>query len=420
MTSRVSLPADGLPQSQLRFAYLISQYPAVSHTFILREVRALRDRNITVDVASINDAHDPAQLTSIEREEAARTFYVKHAGALGALRALFWLTVSNPLGIVKGLRAAMRLGGTDPRLLLQNLFYFLEAAIMTRWMRGNSLRHLHVHFATPAAAVGVIVTAMAPITLSITVHGPDEFYDVTRYSLVQKFDAARFIVCISFFAQSQVMKFTPSTKWKNIDVARLGVDCEAFRPRPSMAQQHFNILCVGRLVAAKGQRILIEAVEQLDLAGRSVRLVLVGDGPDASYLRELVRLKKLDHIVTFAGSVNQDNIQEFYRQADVFAMASFAEGIPVVLMEAMAMEIPSVATRVMGIPELIDDGENGLLVAPSDVNGLAEALTRLMDDRTFAETLGRAGRIRVSEAYELGKSADRLAAIFRERLAGCL
>jgi glycosyltransferase involved in cell wall biosynthesis len=266
----------------------------------------------------------------------------------------------------------------------------------------------------------MILTAMTPVTLSITVHGPDEFYDVTRYSLVQKFEAARFIVCISFFAQSQVMKFTPPAKWKNLDVVRLGVDCEEFQPRTTNPHQGFNVLCVGRLVAAKGQRILIEAVERLVLAGHLVRLVLVGDGPDRSSLTELVHHRNLNHLVTFAGSVNQDGIQEFYRQADVFAIASFAEGIPVVLMEAMAMEIPSVATRVMGIPELIEDGENGLLVPPSDVCGLAEALFRLMDDRSLAESLGRAGRVRVSEAYELGKSVDRLAAIFRQRLAGCI
>ncbi len=419
MISEMSLPAKGtIAKGELRLAYLISQYPAVSHTFILREVRALRERGIVIEVASINDPHPLAQMTAIERAETEQTFYIKRAGPLVALLSLTWLVFKRPAGLARGLLTALRLGGADVSRTIRNLFYFFEAAMIARWMHHRALRHLHVHFATPAATVGVLVTKMAPVTLSITVHGPDEFYDVTTYSLLEKVEAARFIVCISFFAQSQLMKLAPPTKWKALSVIRLGVDCTEFQPRSPRIHECFTVLCVGRLVAAKGQRILIDAVERLVAAGRAVRLILVGEGADRSALEQFVSDKKLANTVTFAGAVNQDDIQAFYQQADAFAIASFAEGIPVVLMEAMAMEIPCIATRVMGIPELIEDGENGLLVAPSDVRGLGDALCRLMDDSGFAGRLGRAGRMRILQAYELNSSSDRLAALFHQRLVG--
>ena len=177
-----------------------------------------------------------------------------------------------------------------------------------------------------------------------------------------------------------------------------------------------QVLCVGRLVSSKGQRILIEAVDRLRKAGRDVKLQLVGDGPDRADLEALVRECDLSQVVAFAGVVNQDNIGAYYRNADIFALASFAEGIPVVLMEAMAMEIPCVATRITGIPELIEDGVNGLLVAPSDVDSMAAAIERLMISPELCESLGKAGRLRVQQQYELAGSADRLKEIFLSRL----
>jgi glycosyltransferase involved in cell wall biosynthesis len=397
--------------------YLVSKYPAVSHTFILREIAALRERGIAIDVASINDADDRGSMTQAERDEAERTFYVKRAGALGALKAIAWMAVRHPGKLLAGLRIAMKLGGTDARRILLCLFYFAEAVILAGWLRERSLTHLHVHFATPAATVALILTHMAPVTFSMMVHGPDEFYDVTNYYLPEKIAAARFVVCISFFAQSQLMKLSPGEDWHKFDVARLGVDCQHFTPRPFQTSPDiFEILCVGRLVSAKGQRILIQAAEQLILQGRRIQLRFVGDGPDRRNLEDVVNERGLSEQVRFEGSINQDRIREFYLRADVFALASFAEGIPVVLMEAMAMEIPCVATGINGIPELIRDGIDGLLVAPSDADSLALALTRLMDDPAMRESLGKAGRQRVQRSYEISGSADRLSHVFRSRL----
>jgi len=402
---------------QLRIGYLVSKYPAVSHTFILREAAALRERGIAIDVASINDPPPRNELTEIERSEADRTFYVKRQGAIGALKAAAWMAVHYPAGLFRGLRVALQLAGWDLARIVLCCFYLAEAAILAKWLHQRGLTHLHVHFATPAATVGLVLTHIAPVTLSITVHGPDEFYDVTDYYLAQKIEAARFVICISFFAQSQLMKLSPSKDWHKFDLARLGVDCAHFTPRPLPSSSGpCQIVCVGRLVSTKGQHILIMAVERLIRAGRRIQLRFVGDGPHRRELEEMVRDRGLSGNILFQGAVNQDRIQTYYDEADIFALASFAEGIPVVLMEAMAMEIPCVASSINGIPELIQDGVEGLLVPPSDIEGLARALARLMDDPALRESLGKAGRQRVLASYELSKSADHLADVFRRRL----
>ena len=409
-------PFSGAKYKQLRVGYLVSMYPGVSMTFILREVVALRKRQIEIEVASINTPSSTS-LTQEEKVEAANTFFVKKVGAAGALKAALWIALRHPLRLAGGLGTAWKLSGSDLSRLTLYAFYWLEAIIVMKWMADRSLDHVHVHFATPAATVAVILARMAPVTFSMTVHGPDEFYDVPGYNLAEKVAASRFVVCISFFARSQMMKLSHGREWSKFDLARLGVDCSHFSPAPRRAApEPFEILCVARLASTKGQRILIEAVEHLIEDGRKVHLRLIGDGPDREYLESFVAERKLSGQVSFEGSINQEQIRAFYAAADIFAMASFAEGIPVVLMEAMAMEIPCVATNIHGIPELIRDGIDGLLVAPSDIQGLCEALSRLMDERELRESIGKAGRLRVQEHYDLSRSVDQVAAIFRQRL----
>jgi glycosyltransferase involved in cell wall biosynthesis len=402
----------------MRIAYLISKYPAVSHTFILREVLGLRERGIRIEVASINAGPPPARLTQVEAAEAASTFYIKAQSFAGALRSIVWLLMRRPAALLRGLRAALTLSAPDPARMLLSLLYLAEAAILSRWIQQRALSHLHVHFASQAATVALLTTYLAPVTLSISVHGPDEFYDVPGSFLSAKVARARFLVCISYFAQSQMMKVSPGRDWHKFEISRLGVDTAHFAPRPArLTPLVFEILCVGRLVETKGQQILIEAVAGLVRSGRPVHLTLVGGGPDRAGLEELVSDLGLKDNIRFTGAINQDHIQTFYAAADIFALASFAEGIPVVLMEAMAMEIPCVATGINGIPELIRDGVDGLLVFPSDVDGLAAAIARLIDEPELRLALGVAGRARIQQSYELSKSTDRLAAVFRSRLA---
>ena len=401
-----------------RIAYLVSQYPAYSHTFILREVLQLRQFGMEIVVASINNPDRPLEkLTEIERAEAEQTFYVKAQGIAKAGAALAKTLLSNPMGLWRGIKHARKLGGWDIKRLLYHGFYLLEALLIGQWLRSQHITHLHVHFATPAASVGMLVKTVFGTGFSFTVHGPDEFYDAAGYNLPEKILAADFIFCISHYARSQVMKLSPVTAWPKFDVCRLGVDPQRFAPAPkTQVNCQCELLCVGRLTSAKGQAILLEAVAELQTRQVPVRLTLVGMGPDEKSLQAYAEQLGIRGQVRFTGAVDQDHILRYYQTADMFVLPSFAEGLPVVLMEAMAMEIPCITTAITGVPELIQNGEDGLLVAASDVNGLADAISRLANDPELRRKIGQAGREKVLAEYDLHKNTELLFKAFSSRL----
>ena len=417
IATRSVLPA-GRSDDPIRIAYLVSEYPAVSHTFILREVERLRRVNFEICVASINSPDRSAKaMTFEERDETAATFYVKKEGVRGAALANLDVLLKHPKSYFAGLWFALRLAGTDLRRLIFAVFYFVEAVILGRWMESQGLRHLHVHFANAASMVGLIASRTFPIEFSLTVHGPDEFYDASGSRLAEKIAGASFACCIGQFARSQLMRLSPPWEWDKLEIGPLGVDPQRFAPRPFRPSPGtFEILSVGRLVPAKGQYVLIAAVERLVKSTPNLRLRLVGDGPDREGLERAIAAAGLGRHIVLEGSVNQDRIRDFYRQADIFVLASFAEGIPVVLMEAMAMEIPCVSTFVAGIPELIRSDIDSILVPPSDSHALAGAIKRLMDDSALRHRLGIAARRRVMEKYNLDRNVTQLAAIFADRI----
>lgn len=405
--------------SKVRLAYLISRYPAISHTFILREVMSLRQMGFEISVASINNPDRKlSELTIEEQSEVARTYYVKNHGFKGALKAHTKKFFNTPFAYISALIFAMHLAGSDLKKVIYNFFYFVEAVMIGLWMQEENFSHLHIHFATPAATVGMIVEKLFSFTFSITVHGPDEFYDVSKFKLTEKIENSSFICCIGSYARSQLMKLSSPKNWSKFEVVPLGVDPTNFTPKDFRNESDtFELICVGRLVAAKGQQILINAFGELVKEGWRLRLRLVGDGPDRSQLEESVKKLGLEDSVIFEGAVNQDRIRDLYKQADIFALASFAEGIPVVLMEAMAMEIPCVTTFITGIPELIRDGVDGLLVPPSDTVELKGAITRLISDSNLRQCIAKAGRKRVLQKYNLNENTKLLAEVFKRRLS---
>ena len=402
----------------ISLAYLTSTYPTLSMSFLLREVIELRAMGIRIDVASVNMPDRPAeQLTAEESIEARNTYHLKKHGLKGAIVANEKTLLTNFGGYCRGVRMVFRLGGLDLKGLFYHLMYFIEALMVGIWMKQKRLHHVHVHLGSQAATVGLYVRTIFGVGFSITVHGPDEFYDAKGQHLTEKIAAADFICCISFFCRSQLMKFSPYSDWHKLIVSRLGVNTAEFSPKPLRdAPEPFSILCVGRLVPSKGQHQLIDAVERLARQGRRVRLHLVGGGPDDVSLRQRVSQFEDPGTVVFEGPVNHDRIRALYDAADLFCIPSFAEGIPIVLMEAMASGIPCVTTQIAGIPELIRTGIDGLLVAPSDLDGLTDALATLMEDQALRDRLSKSGRQRICQYYDLRRNVEELAAIFSERL----
>ena len=399
-------------------AYLVSRYPTISMIFVLREVLQLRELGFRIDTASINPPdRAPDRLTPEEAAEAARTYCVKCHGVVGAAVAHLQTILGNLLGYLRGVGLAFALGGLDLKRLFLHLMYFTEALMVGQWMRRSRQHHLHCHLGQQAATVGLYVRRVFGFGYSITVHGPDEFYDARGQCLAEKIAAADFLVCISSFARSQLMLLSPRIHWNKFVVSRLGVDPRLFSPAEQASEKERpEILCIGRLTPAKGQHLLIDAVERLAQQGRRVRLRLVGGGPDEPSLREHAAQIMMAENVIFEGAVNQDRIRTLYAAADIFCLPSFAEGVPVVLMEAMAMGIACVSTNITGIPELIRNGIDGLLVPPADLDALVDALATLMDDPALRERLGASGRGRILEHYNLERNVEQLARHFVERV----
>jgi glycosyltransferase involved in cell wall biosynthesis len=406
--------------SSKKIAYLVALYPAVNHTYILREIRELRRLGWDIHVASIRpDTRPASQLTAEEREELSHTWCVKTQGLSGALRAHLVSLTTQTRSYVSGMLSALRLGGVDFSKAVRNLIYFTEALIVGQWMQSRGLAHIHIHF---ASTVGLLLAKTFPVTISITIHGPAEFEEPATFHLREKIEAATFICAISNYGRSQLMKASTPDQWGKLETVPLGIDPDAFMPdsKSSFERSSFDVISVARLSPEKAQRILIDAVATLVNEGRRVRLCLVGEGPDRRALERHIAARKLSGTVRLEGALNQEQLKTLYRESDAFALASFAEGVPVVLMEAMAMEIPCVATWIAGVPELIQDGQDGLLVTPSGVTQLSAAIARLMDDPDLRKRIAKAGRYKIIEHYNLSKNAVLLAKVFEKRVSNLL
>jgi len=402
----------------MKLGYLVSQYPALSHTFVLREVRALRSCGIEVCVVSVRRCdRSTAKLSTDEAEEAMQTFSVLGAGYLHAIIANLCILCRHPLGYLRGLLYAWSLSRGTPRLVLMYTFYFLEAVVAGNYFERQQVRNIHTHF---SSTVLLILARIFCVRYSLTVHGSGEFVDVIGFHLAEKVAGATFVATVAQYGMSQVLNASEAAHWHKVVVLPLGVDVDAYRPKSSPRRapgEPFRLLSVGRLSAPKGYPILIEAVALLRGRGRNVRLTLVGEGPLRTALEGQIAVRGLGDLIYLAGACNHDRVVSFYDSSDAFVLSSFLEGVPVVLMEAMAMELPCVATWITGIPEIIETDVEGLLVPPASASAIADAVTRLMEDPEGARRLGIAARRKVLAKYHLGRNVERLAQEFRARLA---
>jgi colanic acid/amylovoran biosynthesis glycosyltransferase len=255
------------------------------------------------------------------------------------------------------------------------------------------------------------------VPYSMMLHGPDEFYDVNKFYLRQKVEQAAFVLCISDYTRSQAMKVSDPAHWGKLHVIRLGVDLVRFTPNPAVDRRSsVEILCIGRLVPTKGHLILLHSFAHLVKSGYDLRLRLIGDGAGRCTLESFISSEQLETRVILEGALNHEATRQKLSHADIFVLSSFAEGLPVALMEAMAMEIPCISTFVAGIPELIRDGLDGLLVPASSEQALSAALERLISDAELRRRFAIAGRQRVEEFYDLQKNVRSLAATLEDCL----
>jgi glycosyltransferase involved in cell wall biosynthesis len=263
----------------------------------------------------------------------------------------------------------------------------------------------------------MLASALTGIGYSITVHGPHIFFDPTHWALREKVKFSRFIVCISHHCKSQMMLFSDQSDWDRYQIVHCGVDPHQFR-YVEVKRHARKLLYTGRLAAEKGLPVLFESLRLLGQQDYDYELTLVGDGDERKSLENLARQMGIADRLVFAGFASQEKVKDYLMQTDVFILPSFAEGVPVSLMEAMACGVPVIATHVGGIAELIEPGETGLLVPASDALALRDAIASYLNDYGLREKVSRQEREKVLSDFNLDKEVDKLARLFRSHAGG--
>lgn len=394
-----------------RLAYLTSLYPAASHTFIQREIAGLRALGFTIETCSVRRP-DPAHLIGPEEREAeAGSFYILDAARKPATlpRALLF-ALTRPGRTLRTLALAWRTAPPGFRGGLKQLAYLAEALILARHLVDRKVDHLHNHFADPSANAAMLTSELSGIPFSYTLHGPAELYEPEKWQLREKTARAAFVACISYFARSQAMYFSDPAHWHKLRIVHCGVLPDLYDSTPPAPHPGTRLIFVGRLTAIKGLRVLIEAFARARETRPDLHLTLVGDGDDRAHLEKLAA--PLGGAVTFAGYLSQGEVARALAGSDALVLPSFAEGLPVVLMEALASARPVIATQVAGVSELVKDGVNGFVVPPGDADSLARRIGELADDPALRNRMGEAGRARVRDEFDVRQEAARIGALF--------
>jgi glycosyltransferase involved in cell wall biosynthesis len=387
-----------------KIAYLTGEYPRASDTFIQREVANLRQLGHEVLTCSIRTTGTEHLVGPEQREEHARTFKVLEAvrNPATTLKAhLRWM--KTPERYFSALRLAWQTAPKGVKGRLYNLIYFVEAGVLAARLADDRVTHLHNHIAKASCTVAMLAGALSGIRWSFAIHGPDIFFEPHHWRIDEKAARASFVACISHFCRSQLMCFADAGHWDKLHIVHCGVDPSRYAP--SEERGSLQALFVGRLAGVKGVPILIEAMASLAEKYPELTLRLVGDGPDRTALEAEVVRRGLQDRMIFLGYQSQSEVAEELSRTDIFVLPSFAEGVPVVLMEAMASCVPVLTTRIAGVPELVEDGVSGRLVPPGDVTAFAQALDDMLANPDLRTKYGTAGRAKVLAEYDAAAEA---------------
>lgn len=399
----------------MRIAYLINQYPAVSHSFIRREILALERQGHDVFRMSVR-GWDNAPQGKEDQLEQTRTRYVLRGGAMQLLFAFLRTLITQPIRLGRTIGLVWRASRRADRPLSVHLIYLLEACRVALWLRAEKSEHLHAHFGTNSAAVAMLAHELGGPRWSFTAHGPEEFDRAKFIALPEKIRRADLVVAVCSFGRSQLFRNVSHEYWQKIQVVRCGIEPTFYESAPDGPGAERRLICVGRLCEQKGQLLLIDAVRRLSERGTKFELVLAGDGEMRPELETLIARYKLQNTVRITGWISSDQVRDEILAARALVLPSFAEGLPVVIMEAMALRRPVISTFVAGIPELINPGEHGWLVPAGDAEALAAAMQTCLDApfETVAQ-MGEAARGRVLERHDVDREAAKLIELFRRR-----
>lgn len=373
----------------MRVAYLTNQYPSVSHTFIRRELTELERQlgevaRFTIRESSFKIVDDDDQ------RELDKTFPVLKQPKSRWVKTLLRTGLGRLPQSLHGLRKALSLGVGSQSGLPKHMVYFVEALLLLEEMKARGIDHLHVHFGTNPAAVAQIMRAMGGPQYSFTVHGPDELDAPKSLSLGSKITDAAFVVAITSFCAGQLRRWVDHQHWDKIKVVHCTVGDEFFDQATPIDPESKTFVCVGRLSAQKGQLLLVEAFALAIEDGVDANLVLCGDGEMRGEIESLIKRYNIEDRVRITGWISGEQVREELLASRCLALPSFAEGLPMVIMEAFALQRPVLTTYIAGIPELVVDGENGFLIVSGDKETIREGIKRVM--ATPLETLSAMGK----------------------------
>lgn len=402
----------------MRIAYCINQYPKVSHSFIRREILALECQGFEVLRIALR-GWDGDLVDAADLRERERTRYLLQGGLIALLPALLGMLLVAPRRLLQGLRLALRLGRHADQHWLFHLAYLAEACRMLRWLREFGVGHVHAHFGTNSATVAMLAHALGGPPFSFTVHGPEEFDKPQLIHLGEKIRRAALVVAISSYGRSQLYRWVEHAQWPKLKVVHCGLEADFHRDAPDSLPAAPRLVCVGRLCEQKGQLLLIEAARRLAERRVAFELVLAGDGEMRAELEALIARYGLVDQVRITGWVSGQQVRDEILAARGLVLPSFAEGLPVVIMEAMALRRPVLTTYVAGIPELVRPGEDGWLFPAGSVDELIAAMEDfLAQPDEVLQRMGQSARRRVLERHDIDTEAAKLAKLFRDPCRG--
>jgi glycosyltransferase involved in cell wall biosynthesis len=400
----------------MTIAYLVNQYPKVSHSFIRREIAGIEACGIQVARFSIRSCGSEL-VDEEDKRELEKTRFVLGIGKVGLLFALLRVAITRPIRFLSALWLMIQVGRKSDRGVLRHLAYLAEACVLIGWFSELGIAHVHAHFGTNSTTVAMLCRALGGPPYSFTVHGPEEFDKAEALALTEKIKRAAFVVAISSFGKSQLYRWCEHEQWSKIQVIHCGVDDMFLTQAPIPVPDQPRLVCVGRLCEQKGHLLLLEAAGQLVAEGLSFMLVLVGDGPLRTEIETMItRLGLQDH-VEITGWASNSEVHQHILASRAMVLPSFAEGLPVVVMEALALSRPVISTYVAGIPELVEPEICGWLVPPGSVEALTNAMrTALQLPVEKLEQMGRVGAFRVAQQHDAAIEASILAALFRSNI----
>ncbi|HDS1778803.1 TPA: glycosyltransferase [Pseudomonas putida] len=397
----------------MRIAYFINQYPKVSHSFIRREILALERQGVEVQRialrgwdAEVQDAEDAS--------ERGKTRYVLQGGLKGLLVPTWQVLRTQPRRFFQALWLAMRLGLRADRAWPYHLVYLAEACQVLQWLQAGEATHVHAHFGTNSTEVVMLANVLGGPAYSFTVHGPEEFDKPQFLHLGEKVRRAAFVAAVSSYGRSQLYRWVAHEQWGKVKVVHCGLERGFHEVAPVNVPPAPRLVCVGRLCEQKGQLLLLEAARCLAAQSIAFELVLAGDGEMREQIEALIARHGLQQQVRITGWISSAQVREEILAARALVLPSFAEGLPVVIMEAMALRRPVLTTYVAGIPELVRPGENGWLFPAGAVDELATAMADCLAQP--AEVLQRMGEVayqRVVQRHDIDTEAARLADYFK-------